>query len=291
MNTILVVADLVEQAPVAIRQACQMARLFDARLHIVHFVYVDLEAMDGDNEVIKEKVLENQRAQSEQVIRESMDEADADLEVIHDVEWCKHIHKWVCDYAEVQHPVMIIKTGNRSEHLFYTPTDWHLIRECPAPVMIAAEKKWRKVENVMAAIDLATKLPAKRAVNDKILKTAKQMADFFGVELHVCYSPSAPPILRDLGIRFPDEVEAKAKIEHHQEIETIKSTYGLDDSRIHIHAGQAEKVIPSMAAKYNVSLVVVGTSGRPKLKGRFLGNTAERILTLLKTDVLTIKPD
>jgi len=288
MNTILVVADLVEQAPIAIRQACQMARLYDARLHIVHYCYVDLERIDGDNEEIRQRIIDNQRQQSEQVIKNCVEEG---IEYTHSVEWCKHIYKWVCDYADLNRPIMVVKTGHRTETMFYTPTDWHLIRQCPAPVLIAAEKKWRKVENVMAAVDLESRSDAKQALNTKILDVARKMAEFFEVEMHVCYSPPAPPVLRDLGLRFPDEVESKAKAALKDSLEEIKREYHLDDSRIHIHAGQAEKVIPSMAAKYNVSLVVVGTSAQGGLKSRLLGNVAEKILALLKTDVLTIKPD
>jgi universal stress protein E len=39
----------------------------------------------------------------------------------------------------------------------YTSTDWHLLRECPAPVLLAAEDKWHRTKPVLAALDLGTK--------------------------------------------------------------------------------------------------------------------------------------
>ena len=43
-----------------------------------------------------------------------------------------------------------------------------------------------------------------------------------------------------------------------------------------------ENVIPSTAAKYKAGLVVIGTMGRKGIAGKLMGNTAEKILKLLK---------
>ena len=40
----------------------------------------------------------------------------------------------------------------------------------------------------------------------------------------------------------------------------------------------------------NAQIVVMGTVGRKGVKARLIGNTAEKVLAHLKTDVLAIKP-
>ena len=55
-------------------------------------------------------------------------------------------------------------------------------------------------------------------------------------------------------------------------------------------AGEPEKVIPSTAASVKAAVVVLGVVGRKGLSGRIIGNTAEKILSLLRCDVLALKP-
>ena len=57
-----------------------------------------------------------------------------------------------------------------------------------------------------------------------------------------------------------------------------------------IESGETEKVIPSAAARLQAQLVVMGTVGRHGVNARLIGNTAERVLMRLRTDVLAIKP-
>ena len=54
--------------------------------------------------------------------------------------------------------------------------------------------------------------------------------------------------------------------------------------------GPVEKVIASQAAGRRAQIVVMGTVGRKGVKAKLIGNTAERVLTHLKTDILALKP-
>ena len=54
--------------------------------------------------------------------------------------------------------------------------------------------------------------------------------------------------------------------------------------------GPVEKVITSESARLKAQLVVMGTVGRAGVKARIVGNTAEKVLSRLRTDVLAIKP-
>jgi len=45
-----------------------------------------------------------------------------------------------------------------------------------------------------------------------------------------------------------------------------------------------------VVSKLKVDMVVMGTSGKTGLKARVIGNTAEKVLTHLRTDLLAIKP-
>lgn len=286
MSTILVVADRLEQKPVAIKNALKLAGAYGANLHVVYFCYDNLRHVQGDKEQIKQQIIQQLTAKAQAQISDIAPETEVSLEVV----WTKHLHQWVSDYVASHQPVLVMKTGNRSESLMYTSTDWHLLRECQSPVLIASGKKWRRSNNVMAAIDLGTSNADKQALNHKVLAYARKLADYFGVEMHVCYVPHVSPLLRDLGVKFMDEEELKAEKALNQEIHKLAEQYAMDKSAFHIHAGLPHKVIPSEAAECKAGVVVLGTAGRAKLTGKLIGNTAEKILPLLKTDVIALKP-
>ena len=74
------------------------------------------------------------------------------------------------------------------------------------------------------------------------------------------------------------------------QIEKLAAAHGLPEALFHCKQGPVEKVITSYAASVRAQIVVMGTVARKGVKARLLGNTAERVLRHMKTDVLAIKP-
>jgi nucleotide-binding universal stress UspA family protein len=61
--------------------------------------------------------------------------------------------------------------------------------------------------------------------------------------------------------------------------------------RAHLLKGRPANLIPKLAEKEKVDLIVMGTVCRTGVPGVFMGNTAESILQQVESSVLTIKPD
>ncbi|MFT6917813.1 MAG: universal stress protein E [Cognaticolwellia sp.] len=106
---------------------------------------------------------------------------------------------------------MVVKTAHRTETFLYTSTDWQLLRECPAPIFIVSDRKWRKSPNVLAAIDLETKRKSKQILNHQIPTAAKEFAKANNAELFVCYTLQFLKFLCNLGLQSKDELEIKAE--------------------------------------------------------------------------------
>lgn len=289
MNRILVIADYSEQKPIAIMQAVNLAAAYEASLHIVYFCYESFRELPvgTDVDAVKAKVLATVELNAKAQL-DAIDMGDVSFEV--DVVWEKYIPLWVEQYVTEHVPQLVVKTGHRSETLFYTPTDWQLLRECQAPFMIVAEEKWRKARNVLATVDLGTTYEEKIQLNAQVLSQSKRLANFLGTEVYVTYTVPFSPLLRDLGLQYTDELEDKAKKDLEQTVAQLSQQYDIPVNNFHIQVGQPEKVIPSTAAEYKAGIVVIGTVGRKGIKGKLMGNTAEKILKLLKSDVLALKP-
>ena len=69
--------------------------------------------------------------------------------------------------------------------------------------------------------------------------------------------------------------------------------YPLQDlkSQVYMLKGEPGHLIPELAAKLEVGLIVMGTVSRTGVAGLLIGNTAERILRQVDCSVLTVKPD
>ncbi|WP_068546695.1 universal stress protein [Thalassotalea crassostreae] len=286
MNTILVINDSQEQDYTAIKQAADLAKAYKAKLHIVSFCYHNLRGVVDIEEAKARIVQDHHEIAANKLVNTLQGVADYDFETV----WEKNVAPWVNKYVTDFKPTMVIKTGHRSEALFYTPTDWHLLRECPAPVYIAANKKWHKANTVLATIDIETLMPDKKQLNEKILEHASILAKQLNTELHVCYAVPITPILRKLGIHNKEKMESDYRADLGDVLKLIATSFGIDINNIHIKAGQVDKVITSVAADCKASIVVTGTVGRKGLEQKIIGNTAESILSLLKTDVLALKP-
>jgi universal stress protein E len=165
-----------------------------------------------------------------------------------------------------------------------------LLRECPAPVLIVAEKKWHRARPVLAALDLASRKAAKRTLNDRVLAVSRQLADALGVELEIVCAIEVPTLLADLDLVDPATFARNAKASMRPHIDELSKAHDLPASAFFCKRGPAERVIVSRAARLGAQIVVLGTVGRTGVKARLLGNTAEKVLRHVKTDVLAIKP-
>lgn len=288
MQNILVVADLTNKDPVALKALDELADLYKKDLHVVFFCYQELTYLQGDVKAMQQTIMHNLQVQADELINTHAHSAS---NITYEVVWALNIHEWINEYVQVHQPLMVVKTGHRSESTFYTPSDWQLIRQCQAPVYILAERKWRRSSHVMATVDLKTQRPSKQALNHQVLRHAKALADAKGCELHVCYVVVCSTLLQDLGIQYSDEIEREAQRTQAECVAELCKQYDVPTANFHIVAGEPDKVITSTAAEHHVGTVVVGTVGRKKLSGMLIGNTAEKIFALLKTDVLAIKPE
>jgi nucleotide-binding universal stress UspA family protein len=55
--------------------------------------------------------------------------------------------------------------------------------------------------------------------------------------------------------------------------------------------GKPGQLVPELAEKLEVGLIVMGTVSRTGVAGLLIGNAAERILRQVNCSVLTVKPD
>jgi universal stress protein E len=299
MQRILAIADSGSGSQPALARAMALARNAGAVVHCVAFIYAPgLEARAGSGSqpgALTVAQIETARTALLQRRMQELTEALAAIgcdgvAVTRDVVWAKDVADWVNDHCAAQTTDLVIKTGHRSERWDYTPTDWRLLRECPAPVMVVASRSWKKRPRLLAALDLGSRKKTKLDLNRRVLTEARALADLLGAELHAVYVIEIPQVLADLDLIDPRRYLAEQRRALQPMVDALADDFTIPTDRFHLLPGQPHRAIPKLANKLKVDTVLLGTVGRRGVRARLLGNTAEAVLTHLRTDIVAIKP-
>ena len=290
MSLVLIVADRAGERQVALARGLELASKMGWGAQLVGFAYENLDALGQATEIDRQQLKKRLVAKRRSELEAELEKQHFDVPVALSVVWEKAIHLWIDKQCERKRYAAVIKTGHRTETFTYTSTDWHLLRECPAPVMIAAEKKWRATKPIVASIDLSDDSRANQALNARIIENAKNFAEQLDCKLYVVTALHIPTVLRELDLVDEYSHTKKMKEALQPKIATLSKTHDIPLSSFKLKQGPVDKVITSESARLKAQLVVMGTIGRKGMRGRLLGNTAEKVLSRLRTDVLAIKP-
>src|SRR5690554_4567946 len=188
MDKLLIIMDPKHKHQTALSRGIELARATGASLEIVAFVHEYLDALPSDPVVqnnARTALIELRQEWLEKILAL----ADCnDLNVVAHTVWAKQIHQWINEHCERENISTVVKTGHRTETFLYTPTDWHLIRECPAPVMLVADNKWKKARPILAAVDLSSDKPVKKALNNRIIDRDRKSTRLNSSHVRISYA-------------------------------------------------------------------------------------------------------
>ncbi len=177
--------------------------------------------------------------------------------------------------------------------------DMHLMRKCPCPVLILNEPMLNDQIRVLAAVDPNSQVADEHDLNRLImdLSTSLCMADKTTLNVvHAWRIEEEKALLQSNLIQAnPTEIKRfKQNKQAHRssELDKLLEHYAdrLKPHDIHLLQGHAGEVVPKLASRLNVDLVVMGTVSRTDVGGLFIGSTAEMILGRLNCSVLAVKP-
>ena len=188
--------------------------------------------------------------------------------------------------------------GGAKERLFGS-TSMHLMRKCPCAVWVLKRTRKTRHSKILAAVDPDPSDDQRQALNVKILDLASSLARMENSRLHIVHAwrLAGESSLRRGFARVSaaklSEMLREIRGQHEQHLERLLEGCPLQKIRhqVHLLEGDADKLIPALAAAEKVDLVVMGTVCRTGLPGFMIGNTAERILQQVDCSVLTAKPD
>ncbi len=294
MQNILVIADQEDKQLSALNKGFEFADASGANLDIVSFCHANLGGLaargDMDTKDVKQLIVQKRETHLLEAIatlRAKFPQLEA-REVSAEVVWEHNIHEWITQRASDQPYDLLIKTGHRSETLTYTSTDFHLMRESPAPVYLVSEKPWKTKRRVLVAIDIETSQPEKQQLNLHLLEAGRLIADTFNAELACCFVIHVPKLLKEFDLVDISTYAKRAREEFLPRATRLVKPFGITPDNIHRAAGEPAGEILSISSKLKPGCLVIGSVGREGVAGKLIGNTAEEVIKWLRSDMLVV---
>lgn len=166
---------------------------------------------------------------------------------------------------------LIVKPSYRRSAIqrrFVKTSDWTLLRAAKCPVLFVKASHLDEFDKILVAVNIAAKDEAHAALNDDVLAYGNEVAKLTGAELHVV-----------------NAFEGSENFIHPPDL--AKKT-GTSRNRVHVADADPEDLIADVSAKLGSPLVIIGSIARTGVNAAVVGNTAERILDRLETDVVVI---
>ena len=263
-----------------------------AFMSIYDFSYEMTTMLSSDErEAMRNAVVKDRQAWLDDILAQ-YPEVDIKSQVV----WHNRTYEAIIDAVIEQNFDLVVKGTHQHDTLksvIFTPTDWHLIRKCPAPVLLVKEHAWPERGNILAAVNSVSENEQHLALNNRIIKDAQFLCELANAKLSLVNAYPATPV--NIAIEIPEfnpSVYNESVKKHHVEsTHELASKHQIANQDCAIEEGLPEDVIPDVAARLNSELVVIGTVGRTGLSAALVGNTAEHVIDSLNCDVLALKPD
>lgn len=287
----LVVMDKPKHTQDALDRALALARLTGARLHLTSFCWLAMAEHDEvfdthQRRQLKDAVIHERQQWLRDLLRDrGLEGANLTTEVV----WTQDIAGWVHDHEQQHNPDLIVKTVHRNARtLIHTPLDWKLLRGCRTPLWMVASGTQLDSGQVLATIDLRHKDDEHLALNNRVLETARGVAEMLGGEWHCGHAVEASTAPRLLDERTRVQLEERLHAHSAERLAEVLAPYAVDAAHTHIVQGKVGHAIGSLSQRLGAAVLVVGTSSRRRPGNLLLGVSAEKILAHASCDVLAV---
>jgi universal stress protein E len=298
-HILVAIADPTAKNAPAVARAAALARRTGAQVTLFHSLYspyVAGEQFYSPDALQKdiEAAVNARKAELEKLARGLRDEG---LDVHVRVRWDYPVHESIVREVMRERIDLLVVGSHRhgaAARLVLSNTDWQVLRLCPCPVLLAKSARPYDRARVLTAVDPMHAHAKPAGLDELLLTTGLSFADAFAGTLHAAHFYTlATPFTSGLLVEpvpLPPEIGEEHAKEVATAFDTLVGRFGLGPRRRHLRVGLPVDELPALAEEVDAHLVVMGAVSRSGLKRLFIGNTAERVIDALKTDVLVVKP-
>ncbi|MBL4574252.1 MAG: universal stress protein [Gammaproteobacteria bacterium] len=236
-------------------------------LHVYEAIFATTDNIDID--ALQRVELSRHRAWVESLVAPIR---IAGNEVTVEVEWTKEWRDAIAPAAERAGADLIVKEASShsgaGRRLLKT-SDWTLLRNSHCPVYLVKNESIEAGAKVLVALDMRRDDDLHNRLNEQVLSYGRALvANIPDASLHaVTAYPNSDNFV------YPSDLAEKA---------------GIEINCAHAIEGSPESVIAEVAQQTAANIVIIGTAAREGIKAAVIGNTVEKILDAVDSNILTV---
>jgi universal stress protein E len=270
LRQLFVVIDPTQEPQQALERAIRMQRVTALTVHLFVCVFDPAtESGPADlHEQTRNAIVERYRAWLERLARPLL---DAGVAVTREVAWNADWRESILRAVDRQGSDIVIKSTFRhtvANRVLFRTSDRILLRGCACPVLLVKSALPWSSGRVLGCIEPDPGDEAHARLNDAVVAYAKALGEGLGIGTHLAVAYGGADARPDAA--------------------SLARSTGLARDRIHLRDADADDAIVAIAKELDVDIVVIGTIARTGAAALVVGNTAEKILDRLDTDVLSV---
>ncbi|WP_293267794.1 universal stress protein [Neptunomonas sp.] len=214
-------------------------------------------------------------------------------QISYDVTWNRSVAEGIIRKAlRYRADVVVFPIGRHSQgHYLFRQGDWQLIAECPTPLLLMREQEWSAHPRVAALVDPFHHCDEPQQLDNEVLKGTQALSEWLVAEQHVVHSfttiPQAAIFDEHLTVDYA-AMHEKVKLKHTKVLQAMVGNNAV----LHLEQGDVHTVIPELATRESIDILVMGSIARGLLDRFLMGSSVERIVDHVECDVLLVKqPD
>lgn len=291
---LLLIIDPEQHDCAALQRATALARACGAALHICAFVepfsnspWLDQATQDQ----VRDTYLQEQRKRlDEQAATLRSQGIRATSEVV----WTAAVLEEILQHVAEMQPDLLIKDVQHEsafKRVFFTPLDWHLLRECPVPVHLVGIAGQALPRKIMAAVDPSRAETSISGLNERIIQAANALALQCDAELHLVHTYDVSSVyLSDAGGGGLVLADLAEQLRHSLEKSffALAEQYSVPTERRHFIRGMPTRALADYAARNGVDVIVLGSLHHKGLD-KLVGSTTEHLLYRAPCSILVVR--
>jgi len=299
LRSILVLMEPALEQQAAFEAALPMARSFDARLHLLMTDYRDLHVSFYEPPApglvqFRESVQAAHRVTLERCVERA---ASLGVTATFECIWGTPFHELAIERIKALKPGLVMKQSvhhGRVERTLFTGSDWHLIRDCPAPLLLVKDPARLAAPRILVCVDPQHLHDKPAALDHQLLGSASLLNERLGGEVHALHVFALPHPVAVIGDAYvaaagmvPDDATLEAA---NKSLHELLAAHPAVRENAHLRVGVPAQDIVSEALALDADIILMGAVSRRRLERWFIGNTAEAVLDRVPCNVWIEKP-
>jgi universal stress protein E len=201
-----------------------------------------------------------------------------DVQISVDVGCASPLYEAIAQKAAEIRADLVMKSPSGSHPMrrfAFDSSDWHLMRECPATLMLVRHRRWQAIPTFAAMVNVAEESAARLA--EAIIHTSEYFALGCRAELDVVYSESS--------------ADTREQSERLAALQRLTQEYRIRATHVHVLSGEPEVTLPDFAARHHYDALILGGLTHRRGIAPLMGTLTGKLVETLDTDFILVKRD